>query len=103
MKRINFDNVIEPRKFVEKITAYSYLFGYADTANAVGFINNIPVIFKWDEQQLHICCQTLAEAKAIEDNVEMFLADLQTQHMDIFVRNYRCGFSYHINFCTYER
>ena len=103
MKRINFDTIIAPREFVRKITAYSYLFGYEDNPNAIGFINNVPVIFKWDEQQLHICCQTLAEAKAIEDDVEKYLADLQTQHMDIFVRNYRCGFSYHIIFCAYER
>ena len=93
MKRINFENVIEPREFVREITLHSYLFGDVDTANAVGFINNMPVIFKWDEQQLHICCQTLADAKAIEDNVERYLADIQTQHMDICVRHYRCCFS----------
>lgn len=103
MKRIDFDSIIEPREFVRKITAYSYLFGYADTANAVGFISNVPVIFKWDEQQLHICCQTLAESKAIENNVELYLADLQTQHTDIFVRHYRCCFSYHISFYKNER
>lgn len=97
MKRIDFDKVIEPREFVRRITAHSYLFGYKDTANAVGFINDVPVIFKWDEKQLHICCQTLAEAKAIENNVELFLAYL-TQHTDVWVRHYRCAFSYHINF-----
>ena len=98
MKRIDFENVIAPREFVRGITLHGYLFGDVDTANAVGFISNVPVIFKWDEQQLHICCQTLADSKAIEDNVEKYLADLQTQHMDIFVRHYRCCFSYHISF-----
>ena len=98
MKRIDFDNVITPREFVRGITMNGYLFGDVDTANAVGFINNVPVICKWDEQQLHICCQTLAESKAIEDNVEKYLADLQTQHMDVYVRHYRCCFSYHVSF-----
>ena len=103
MKRIDFDKVIEPREFVREITLHDYLFGDVDTANAVGFISNVPVIFKWDEQQLHICCQTLAESKAIENNVELYLADLQTQHTDIFVRHYRCCFSYHISFYKNER
>ena len=98
MKRIDFNKVIEPREFVTKITAYSHLFGYEDTPNAVGFISNVPVIFKWDKQQLHICCQTLADAKTIEDDVEKYLADLQTQHMDVSVGYYRCCFSYHISF-----
>lgn len=98
MKRIDFDKIIAPREFVRGITMNGYLFGDVDTANAVGFINNVPVICKWDEQQLHICCQTLADAKAIEDNVEKYLADLQTQQMDVYVRYYRCCFSYHISF-----
>ena len=100
MRRINFDNIIAPRQIVKLLTSDNYLFS---GNTAAGYIRNVPVICKWDEQQLHICCQTLAESKAIEDNVEKYLADLQTQHMDVYVRYYRCCFSYQQEMCKFYR
>ena len=80
MKRINFENVIAPREFVSKITACSYLFGYEDTANAVGFVGDIPVVFDYEpnDNYMNITCKDMKDTDKLSPIILEYLTSVET-------------------------
>ena len=54
MKKLCLSDVEMPLTMVQKLTEWNYKYNGDNTA--IGYINNIPVIFKWDIKQMHIHC-----------------------------------------------
>lgn len=74
-----------PLTIITKLTECNYK--HNGDNNAIGYINGIPVIFKWDLKQMHVHYTSLDDKQMIKDEIDSYLSALRANNPNSLALN----------------